>query len=143
MVLAPMTRAFWDFGKPSIVAVNGLTVGGAANIALTNFHDFGDTCGPTQHVTVCCLLSVVCSTNARFMYPFGKLGFTPELGGSLMFPLIVGMAKARERNLLQNWLIGVAGEANDVPWGLAQCAGGAESWIGERCGTGSRSNERG
>jgi len=38
-----MTRAFWDFSKPSIVAVNGLAVGGAANIALTNFHDFGDT----------------------------------------------------------------------------------------------------
>ena len=48
-VLAPMTKAFWDFPKPSIVAVNGLAVGGAANIALCNFHDL-----------------VICSTNARF-----------------------------------------------------------------------------
>ena len=39
MVLKSLTLAFWDFPKPSIVAVNGLAVGGAANIALVNFHD--------------------------------------------------------------------------------------------------------
>eukprot|EP00656_Telonema_subtile_P000972 TRINITY_DN10462_c0_g1_i1.p1 TRINITY_DN10462_c0_g1~~TRINITY_DN10462_c0_g1_i1.p1 ORF type:complete len:114 (+),score=26.34 TRINITY_DN10462_c0_g1_i1:177-518(+) len=41
-VLAAMTTAFWDFPKPSIVAVNGLAVGGAAN-ALANFHDLGES----------------------------------------------------------------------------------------------------
>jgi len=46
----------------------------------------------------------VCSTNARFMYPFSKLGFTPELGSSLMLPLIVGMAKAKQMMFLGDWL---------------------------------------
>jgi enoyl-CoA hydratase/carnithine racemase len=50
-VLANQVRAFWDFPKPLVVAVNGIAVGGAANIALMNFGDL-----------------VVCSTNARFKY---------------------------------------------------------------------------
>merc|ERR1719221_1628491 len=85
-VLKNQTLAFWDFPKPSIVAVNGLAVGGAANIALANYHDI-----------------VICSSNARFMYPFPKLGFTPELGSSYMLPYIVGMAKAKEVFFLCDW----------------------------------------
>lgn len=96
-VLAPMTKAFWDFPKPSIVAVNGLAVGGAANIALCNFHDL-----------------VICSTNARFMYPFPKLGFTPELGSSVMMPFTIGMARAKELMLLGDWLSAEKAEK----WGL-------------------------
>merc|ERR1711948_179194 len=86
-VLKNQTLAFWDFPKPSIVAVNGLAVGGAANIALANYHDL-----------------VICSTAARFMYPFPKLGFTPELGSSFMLPYLVGMAKAKEIFYLSEWL---------------------------------------
>jgi len=86
-VLKPMTKAFWDFPKPSIVAVNGLAVGGAANIALINFHDMA-----------------VCSSNARFMYPFPRLGFTPELGSSFMMPFSVGMPKAKEMMFLGDWI---------------------------------------
>merc|ERR1719436_1952729 len=86
-VLKNQTMAFWDFPKPSICAVNGLAVGGAANIALANFHDL-----------------VICSSNARFMYPFPKLGFTPELGSSFMLPHVVGMSKAKEMFFLSEWI---------------------------------------
>ena len=37
--LKAQTLAFFDFPKPSIVAVNGVAVGGGANVALM-FHDF-------------------------------------------------------------------------------------------------------
>lgn len=96
-VLAPMTKAFWDFPKPSIAAVNGLAVGGAANIALCNFHDL-----------------VLCSTNARFMYPFPRLGFTAELGSSFMMPFLVGTARAKELMLVGDWISAEKAEA----WGL-------------------------
>jgi enoyl-CoA hydratase/carnithine racemase len=86
MVLKTMTEAFWDFPKPSIVAVNGLAVGGAANIALVNFHDL-----------------VYCAEEARFKYPFANLGFTPELGSSMMMPQLVGMCRAKEIMFLGDW----------------------------------------
>lgn len=88
-VLKAQTLAFWDFPKPSIAAVNGMAVGGAANIALANYHDL-----------------VICSSNACFMYPFPKLGFTPELGSSFMMPYLVGMAKAKEMFYLSDWFSG-------------------------------------
>lgn len=87
MVLAKQTRAFWDFPKPIVMAVNGLAVGGGANIALVNFGDL-----------------VICSKTARFMYPFAKLGVTPELGSSFVLPWLVGMAKAKEMMMTGTWL---------------------------------------
>jgi len=86
MVLKSLTLAFWDFPKPSVVAVNGLAVGGAANIALVNFHDL-----------------VYCAEEARFKYPFADLGFTPELGSSMMMPQLVGMARSKEIMFLGDW----------------------------------------
>ena len=86
MVLKSLTLAHWDLPKPSIVAVNGLAVGGHANIALVNFHDI-----------------VICSTEARFKYPFAQLGFTPELGSSMLMPQIVGLARAKEIMFLGDW----------------------------------------
>ena len=79
----PLIMAFWDFPKPVVGAINGLGVGGGANIALANVMDL-----------------VICSTNARFMYPFSTLGITPEMGSSLMMPYLVGMAKAKEMMML-------------------------------------------
>ena len=95
MVLKAMTEAFWDFPKPSICAVNGLAVGGAANIALVNFHDL-----------------VYCAEEARFKYPFADLGFTPELGSSMMMPQLVGMVRAKEIMFLGDWFS--AHEAKDM-----------------------------
>ena len=75
-----MTLTFWDFPNPSIVVVNGLALGGTANTALVNFHDL-----------------VFCSPEARFKYPFADLGFTPELGSSLMMPRVLKMHEMRYR----------------------------------------------
>ena len=86
VVLGNLTRAFWDFPKPSICAVNGMAIGGAANIALVNLHDL-----------------CICSEKARFMYPFARLGFTPELGSSYLMPFLVGFAKTKELMFLGDW----------------------------------------
>ena len=81
-----LIMALWDFPKPIVGAINGLGVGGGANMALAN-----------------CMDLVVCSTNARFMYPFSTLGITPEMGSTYMMPYLVGMAKAKEMMLLGGW----------------------------------------
>mmetsp|Transcript_88382 Transcript_88382/g.189814 ORF Transcript_88382/g.189814 Transcript_88382/m.189814 type:complete len:305 (-) Transcript_88382:81-995(-) len=86
-VMAPLTKAFWDFPKPIVLAINGLAVGGAANIALANFGDM-----------------VLCSKESRFMYPFAKLGVTPELGSSLLIPFLAGMTKAKELMMTGEWM---------------------------------------
>ena len=85
LVLMKETLAFWDFPKPSIAAVNGLAVGGGANIALL-WHDI-----------------VVCSTQAKFKYPFAKLGLTPELGSSKLMPLHIGLARTKEIMFMGGW----------------------------------------
>merc|ERR1711865_912715 len=81
-----LTLAFWDFSKPSVCAVNGLAVGGGANMALANFHDY-----------------VVCSDKAKFMWPFSKLGLTPELGSSRSMPLLCGMLRAKQLLMTNDW----------------------------------------
>ncbi len=91
MVMARQTIAFWDFPKPLIMAINGLAVGGGANIALANYADM-----------------VICSRTARFKYPFSTLGITPELGSSSLIPFVVGMAKAKEIMMLGVRLLGSA-----------------------------------
>lgn len=70
VVLNNLTKAFWDFPKPSICAVNGLAIGAGANIALVNYHDL-----------------VLASNNATFFYPFVKHGLAPELASSFMMPV--------------------------------------------------------
>jgi len=74
-----LTLAFWDFAKPSVIAINGLAVGGGANIALANYHDI-----------------VLASSNAWFKYPFPDLGLTPELGSSYLMPYMVGMTRTKK-----------------------------------------------
>ena len=88
--LKALTLKFWDFSKPSVVAVNGLAVGGAANIALANYHDI-----------------VLSSTEGKFKYPFADLGLTPELGSSYMMPYLVGMTRAKVMRILKFllWLL--------------------------------------
>ena len=65
----------------------GLAVGGGANVALMNYGDL-----------------VLCSTNARFLWPFAKLGLSPELGSSVMLANIVGMPNAKKIMMLGEWL---------------------------------------
>jgi len=77
-VLTRETLAFWNYPKPVIGAINAQAIGGAANIALLYF----DMC--------------ICSERAKFRYPFVEIGLTPELGSSLVLPLIVGFARAKE-----------------------------------------------
>ena len=40
LVLKNQTLAFWDFPKPIVFAINGMAIGGGANIALCNFADY-------------------------------------------------------------------------------------------------------
>ena len=94
MALGALTRAMWDFPKPSVAAINGLAVGGGANIALANYFDL-----------------VVCAEHARFKYPFADLGITPELGSSKLVPFVVGMARAKRIFLLGDWMSAREAEA--------------------------------
>lgn len=82
-----LTLAFWDFRKPSICAVNGLAVGGGANLALANFHD-----------------CVICSQDAKFLWPFTKLNITPELGSTYVMPLVMGFCRAKTVLLSNQWV---------------------------------------
>ena len=92
------SMAFWHFPKILIAAVNGMAVGGSANVVLANFHDF-----------------VICSEAAKFKYPFVTLGITPELGSSAYLPFAMGMARAKEVLLGGEWFSG----HDAVKWGLA------------------------
>lgn len=87
MALKSLTLAFWDFPKPSIVAVNGLSVGGAANLCLANCHDI-----------------VLCSTEGKFKFPFASLGFVPELGSSYIMPATVGFTRAKYMMMVGEWI---------------------------------------
>lgn len=90
------TRAFWDFPKPIIGAINGMAVGGGANIALC-FFDL-----------------VLCSTNARFKYPFVDIGFTPELSSSLVLPFVMGPVRAKQVIFTGEWF----SPQQSMEWGL-------------------------
>lgn len=87
LIMAPHTKAFWDFPKPLVIAVNGVACGGGANIALANFGDV-----------------VLASTTARFMWPFAKMSVTPELGSSFVIPHVIGLPKAKELMMTGEWL---------------------------------------
>eukprot|EP00928_Gymnodinium_smaydae_P057276 TRINITY_DN40541_c0_g1_i1.p1 TRINITY_DN40541_c0_g1~~TRINITY_DN40541_c0_g1_i1.p1 ORF type:complete len:318 (+),score=87.34 TRINITY_DN40541_c0_g1_i1:49-954(+) len=80
--------------KPSVCAVNGMAIGGAANFSLL-LHDF-----------------VLCDTEAKFRYPFTSLGLTPEVASSFVLPAIVGMPTAKKWIMLGDWFSGQ--EAKDA-----------------------------
>jgi|EP00927_Polykrikos_kofoidii_P075332 2-(1,2-epoxy-1,2-dihydrophenyl)acetyl-CoA isomerase len=79
---AAATRAMIKFPKLSIAAVNGLAVGGGVNVAFV-WHDM-----------------CFAAEEAKFRFPFGQLGLTPELGSSFFIPRIVGLARAKELLML-------------------------------------------
>ena len=85
MACKSLSLAFHDFPKPSVVAVNGMAIGGGANMALL-YHDL-----------------VVCSTAAKFKLPFSDLAITPELTSSKRLAAALGPAKAKEILLFGDW----------------------------------------
>lgn len=87
-----LVKHFWNFPKPSICAVNGLAVGGGANLALV-CHDM-----------------VYAGASARFMFPFSKLGVTPEFGSSILLPVMVGMARAKQLLMCSEWFTATQAE---------------------------------
>jgi len=94
IVFTPGVLGLWDIHKPTIVAVNGLAVGGATNLALL-CHDF-----------------VIAAESAKFQYPFIKLCITPELSSSFQLPIQIGMLRTKELVLLGKWFS--AQEAKDM-----------------------------
>eukprot|EP00659_Diplonema_papillatum_P006861 gene6861-10524_t len=73
-----LVMACWRFPKVLIGAINGLAVGGGANIVLCNLMDF-----------------VLCADDAKFKYPFADIGITPELSSSFILPRQIGFARAK------------------------------------------------
>lgn len=71
--------------KPVIACVNGVAVGGGATIALA------------------CDLRVA-SGNARFCFPFVRIGITPEFGCTWLLQRTVGLGRANELLLLADFL---------------------------------------
>jgi 2-(1,2-epoxy-1,2-dihydrophenyl)acetyl-CoA isomerase len=72
-----LPRAFIDFPKPMIAAVNGPAVG------------FGLT------VTLTCDIRIA-SERARFVCAFVRIGVTPEFGSSYFLPRLIGYGRAAE-----------------------------------------------
>ncbi|MGQ0481938.1 MAG: enoyl-CoA hydratase/isomerase family protein [Pseudonocardia sp.] len=68
-------RACWEFPKPLIAAVNGVAAGAGAGLAL-----------------VCDVRYA--STEARFGFPFVKVGLGPDYGVSYTLPRLVGPGQA-------------------------------------------------
>src|SRR3970282_2398626 len=66
-----------DLEKPLISAVNGPAVGLGATVAL------------------CCDM-VVASSNARFGDPHVKMGITAGDGGAVIWPLLIGVNRAKQ-----------------------------------------------
>lgn len=94
MALKGLVTLMFNLEKPSVCAVNGIAVGGSANMALL-LHDF-----------------VLASDEARFKYPFTSLGLTPEVSSSYILPAIVGMPTAKKWIMLGDWFS--AQEAKDA-----------------------------
>ena len=72
-----LPKAFIDFPKPMIAAINGLAVG------------FGIT------MPLNCDIRLASST-AKFSFAFAQVGVTPEFGSSYFLPRLIGYAKAAE-----------------------------------------------
>lgn len=72
-----LPRAFIDFPKPMIAAVNGAAVGFGLTVSLT------------------CDIRIA-SEKAFFICAFVRIGVTPEFGSSYFLPRLIGYAKAAE-----------------------------------------------
>lgn len=76
-----LVRVLQGMPKPVVASINGIAAGGGATIALA------------------CDLRIA-SERARFVFPFSRIGITPEFGASYLLPRVVGLGKAMELLLL-------------------------------------------
>ena len=104
----PMIDALRALRVPTIAAVNGITAGAGANIAL--------------HCDL-----VIAAQSASFVEAFTRIGLVPDCGGTWLLPRLVGEARARALMLLAEPLS--AEEA--VAWGLIYRAAPDESFAEE------------
>ena len=82
IALEGLALRFLKFPKILIAAVNGLAVGGGANIPLL-LADITFTC-----------------SDSKFIYPFAQRGVPPELGSSLLLPFLIGLQNSKKFMLL-------------------------------------------
>lgn len=74
---AELPKAFIDFPKPFIAAINGAAVGFGLTVSLT------------------CDIRIA-AENAIFSCAFARIGVTPEFGSSYLLPKVIGYARAAE-----------------------------------------------
>lgn len=80
-LIARVVRRWTNLDKPTIAAVNGLAIGGGANLAL-----------------MCDL--VLMREDAKISQNYAKIGVVPDMGGTYFLPRLVGRARAMELALL-------------------------------------------
>lgn len=80
------SKVAFNFPKPSIAAVNGFAIGGAANMVFL-YHDH-----------------VIAGASTKFRFPFGLMSLIPEFGSTFLLAPQVGMLRAKEMLLLAEWI---------------------------------------
>lgn len=81
----PIIKKIRNLNKPVIAAVNGVSAGAGANIAL------------------CCDF-VIASKDASFIQAFSKIGLVPDSGGTYILPRLIGLARSTALMMLGNKL---------------------------------------
>ena len=109
-----LAEAIWNFGKPTIAAVNGVAAGAGAQLALA------------------CDL-VLAAESARFIEIFVRRGLVVDSGGSWLLPRLIGMHRASELVFFGDALPAAEAER----WGLVnravpddQLGAAAADWAG-------------
>jgi 2-(1,2-epoxy-1,2-dihydrophenyl)acetyl-CoA isomerase len=92
---APLVRLIRSLNFPVICAVNGVTAGAGANVALA------------------CDV-VLAAESAKFIQSFAKVGLIPDTGGSWHLPSLLGEARAKGLALTGQPL----GASQAADWGL-------------------------
>jgi 2-(1,2-epoxy-1,2-dihydrophenyl)acetyl-CoA isomerase len=90
-LIGRVVRAWTNLDKPTIAAVNGVAVGGGANLAL-----------------MCDL--VLMREDARISQNYAKIGVVPDMGGTYFLPRLVGRARSMELALLGDMITAAEAE---------------------------------
>ncbi|CAM3220365.1 enoyl-CoA hydratase-related protein [Nocardioides dubius] len=93
--------ALADFGKPLVLAINGLGLGIGAT--MVGFADL-----------------VFMSTKARLKCPFTSLGVAPEAASSLLFPQLIGRQNAAWMLLSAEWISAEQALETGLAWRLCE-----------------------